>query len=51
MIVEMNDKTSRVSVSHPRFEMIYLPNKSPERNICAMADPSDYSNKIFSLTE
>lgn len=46
----MNDKTSRVWVSHPRFEIRYLPNKSPEHNICAMADPSDYSNKIFSLT-
>jgi hypothetical protein len=50
MIVEMNDKTRRVSVSHPRFEVRYLPNKSPERNICAMADPSDYSNTVFSFT-
>jgi hypothetical protein len=50
MIVEMNDKTSRVSVSHPKFEVRYLPNKSPERNICAMAEPSDYINTIFSIT-
>ena len=48
MILEMNDKQAGLSAS-PRFELRYLPNKSPERNNCAMADPSDPALKYFHL--